>query len=48
MKCQIALLARLVTSLSVLTGDKTIGEGQAVSPDIPPEKAHFFREEGNR
>jgi len=48
MKCQIALLARLVASDSVLTGDKTIRKGQAVSPDIPLEKAHFFREEGNR
>jgi multiple sugar transport system ATP-binding protein len=35
-------------TLSVLTEDKTIGEGNAVALDIPLEKAHFFRKEENR
>ncbi len=35
-------------TLSVLTNRKTIGEGQTVSLDLLLEKAHFFREEGNR
>ncbi len=31
-------------SLSVLTGDKTVREGETVVLDIPPEEAHFFAE----
>jgi len=36
------------TTLSVLTEDKSIGEGNAVALDIPLEKAHFFKKERDR
>lgn len=42
------LLVRVRTgnhTLSALTDDKSVREGDAVALDIPLERAHFFRKE---